>query len=63
MADKLKNRSKVLHKQIYKPGPFGGTLNTTACRRVHAGDDYNVADHDEQVSCKFCRKIMDRVSA
>lgn len=43
----------VTHKQIYRPSPFGGIVNTTLCGRVsHADDDgMNVGD---QVTCKLC---------
>lgn len=47
----------VLHKQIYRPGIFGGVRNTTACGRVRQGlsDGSNVAATDDEVTCKFCR--------
>lgn len=46
---------KVLHKQAYKPTPFGdGQINTTLCGRVRNEQDYNVAESDEGVTCKFC---------
>lgn len=50
----------VLHRQIYKPSAFGGTSNTTLCGRVdNSKNDYNVADTDAEVTCSFCRKILD----
>jgi|HubBroStandDraft_3_1064219.scaffolds.fasta_scaffold845768_1 hypothetical protein len=51
---------KVLHKQIYKPTPFGnGQINTTICGRVRNDTDYNhVADTDAEMTCFFCLKIM-----
>lgn len=51
---------QVLHKQIYRKNVFGGTLNTTICRRVRNQQDYNVADTDAEVTCKFCLSIMKR---
>ena len=50
--------TKVLHRQIYKAGPFGGTLNTTLCGRVRNDQDYNVALEGEEVTCFFCKKII-----
>ena len=49
----------VNHKQIYRNGPFGGTINTTLCGRVdnRLPDGMNV---DTQVTCKFCIKIIER---
>lgn len=57
------NRSKVLHKQVYRAGAFGSTLNTTLCGRLHKGQDYNVADSDQQVTCKFCLQRLTRSKA
>lgn len=55
----MTHRHKVLHKQIYRPTPFGsGQVNTTLCGRVRNGGDYNVADDDHGVTCKFCRRLM-----
>lgn len=51
---------KVLHRQIFKPSVFGGTVNTTLCGRVNnSASDLNVADSNEDVTCSFCRKILD----
>jgi hypothetical protein len=50
----------VLHKQLYKRNAFGGETNTTLCRRVRNEQDYNVADSDAEVTCKFCRRILER---
>jgi len=52
-----------IHKQIYKEGAFGGTLNTTLCGRSNKyswllSDGSNVSDKDEEVTCKFCLKLM-----
>lgn len=55
----------VKHKQIYRHGPFGGTLNRTLCGRVsNASDDgMNIAENgDDGVTCKLCRKLMARAS-
>lgn len=50
----------VLHRQIYKPSAFGGTSNTTLCGRVdNSKSDYNIADTDDEVTCHFCRNILD----
>jgi hypothetical protein len=49
---------KVIHKQIYKRGMFGGVSNTTLCGRVRNGGDYNVAEPGEQVTCLFCLKLI-----
>lgn len=49
---------QVLHRQVYKKGPFGGTINTTYCNRVRNNQDYNVAENGEKVTCKFCQKII-----
>jgi hypothetical protein len=51
---------KVLHKQLYKPGPWGSTLNTTLCRRVRQGQEMNVSADDQEVTCKFCLKLLVR---
>jgi len=49
----------VSHKQIFKPGAFGGVSNTTLCGRVdNSGDDMNV---DDKVTCKICRDILSGV--
>ena len=44
----------VIHKQIYRRGPFGGVLNTTLCGRLHAGQEHNCTEKDSEVTCKFC---------
>lgn len=48
----------VFHKQVYKKGPFGGTMNTTLCRRLRAAVEHNVAIEDAGVTCKFCLALM-----
>ncbi len=50
----------VTHLQVYKTNAFGGTTNTTLCRRVRNGGDYNNTDKPEEVTCKFCKKEMER---
>lgn len=47
----------IRHQQIYKPGPFGGTLNTTICGRMNSAckDGMNVGG---KVTCKLCLKRM-----
>lgn len=56
MAD---NKSKVVHKQVYRKGPFGGTLNTTVCGRLHSGNEHNCSDVDREVTCKVCLKLIE----
>ena len=51
--------SKVAHRHIWKPGFGGGVVNTTLCGRVdNSTSDYNVADTDDGVTCKFCLRIL-----
>ena len=47
----------VTHKQIYKAGLHGGTVNTTLCGRVSDAlpDGMNVG---ENVTCKLCLAII-----
>lgn len=54
-------RNQVLHRQIYKPGfAEGMVINTTLYGRVdNSQNDYNVAGSDKEVSCTFCRSILD----
>lgn len=52
-------QKKVLHRHIWKPSIFGGTVNTTLCGRVDNSSDYNIADVDSEVTCTFCRKLLD----
>ena len=51
----------VLHRYIWKPTRDGsGLITTTLCGRVdNSGDDTNVADHDREVTCKLCRRLLD----
>lgn len=51
-------RGRVRHRQIYKPGPFGGVINTTLCGRVRNEQDYNVAEQGEEVTCSYCRRLI-----
>ena len=51
---------KVAHQQIYKPGMFGGVVNTTLCGAVDnknwgTNDGMNVGNN---VTCKNCMKIL-----
>lgn len=51
----------VLHKSWVKKNAFGGITTTSQCNRNTtrgSGDGMNIADTDEQVTCKFCLKIM-----
>lgn len=59
----FKKTRKVLHKQVYRKGTFGGIKNTTLCGRVRNGNDYNVADTDAEVTCKFCLKRMQKAGS
>lgn len=57
----MAKRYSVLHKQIYRSGPFGGLINTTICGRVRNDSaDYNVAVNDGSVTCKFCLSAIKR---
>lgn len=54
--------SKILHKSWVKANAFGGHTYTTQCRRLSYrgnNDGINVADTDAEVTCKFCRRIID----
>lgn len=55
----MRSRSKVLHRHLWKPSAFGGTCCTTLCGRVDNSADYNVADTDDEVTCSYCRAILD----
>ncbi len=54
-----------LHKQLYYEGK-GITVNTTLCGRENKAswntelEGTNVADSDEEVTCKFCLKMMEQ---
>jgi hypothetical protein len=50
--------TRVLHRQIYRPGLWGGIVNTTLCGRVRNGHDYNVAEEGQDVTCSFCRQAI-----
>lgn len=54
---------KVLHQHIWSPNSFGGVTNTTLCRRVRNGGDYNIAENGEAVTCKFCIAMLKENSA
>ena len=52
----------VLHKSWVKRNVFGGITTTTQCNRnSYRGQSagMNIADTDAEVTCKFCRAIMD----
>ena len=58
---------RVIHKQIYKEHPEGGTINTTLCGRSDKyswiySDGINCSDKDVEVTCKFCLKLMEKNS-
>ena len=50
----------VMHKQVYRPGVFGGTLNTTLCGRLRSGKEMNVESQDGRVTCKFCLRVLEQ---
>ena len=47
----------VIHKQVYRKGPFGGTVNTTLCGRVSQADPDGM-NVEGEITCKFCLKII-----
>ena len=50
-----------LHRYIERKSH---TVNTTLCGRVSsAGADYNVSDKSNEVTCKFCLKLMAKKEA
>lgn len=51
----------VVHKVVTRPGPFGGTLRTSLCGRLRAGNEMNVGEGVE-VTCKFCLKSRRRAA-
>ena len=52
----------VLHKDRQVDLGNGATRYTTLCNRMNkrCSDGMNIADTDEQVTCKFCRARMGR---
>lgn len=51
-----------LHHEI-TPNVFGGTTYTTLCRRVRNQADYNTTTKPDEVTCKFCKREMERKGA
>lgn len=52
----------VMHKSWIKRNVFGGLTFTTQCNRnSYRGQSsgMNIADIDDQVTCKFCLAIME----
>lgn len=49
-----------LHKSDNRANQYGGTNYRTLCRRSNRGsrDGLNVAETDDQVTCKFCLNRM-----
>lgn len=49
-----------IHKSLIIERPkYSMTIVTTLCRRMSSkGDDLNVADTDQGVTCKFCLRRM-----
>lgn len=52
-------RKQVTHLQLYKKNVFGGVTNTTLCRRVRNGADYNNTTVEAEVTCSFCLKQLE----
>ena len=53
--------ARVMHKSWVKRNAFGGITTTTQCNRhTHRGQSagMNIADTDDQVTCKFCLAMM-----
>lgn len=51
--------ANVKHRHVWKPVHGGGHCLTTLCGRVdNSGDDYNMADNDDAVTCKLCRPLL-----
>ncbi len=50
----------VLHKENNRPNRYGGTNYGTLCRRTNrqSRDGMNIAFIDDEVTCKFCLKLM-----
>lgn len=42
---------------------WGGTLHTTLCGRVRNLDDYNNTEKVEEVTCHFCKQIIEARAA
>ena len=55
----MKRKREVAHKQLYRPGVFGGTVNTTLCGRVRQDEDMNVG---KRVTCKLCLRLTSKGS-
>lgn len=50
---------KVLHKSWVRKNAFGGTTTGTQCNRFAGSNSgMNIADRDEDVSCAYCRHMM-----
>lgn len=56
-------RRVPVHLAVDRPGPFGGTVYTSLCGRLRAGNDANRAIEAEEVTCKFCIRKRDRIAA
>ncbi len=51
----------VLHQSRNRPNNYGGTRYGTLCGRMNRNfnDGMNVALEGQQVTCKFCLKLME----
>jgi hypothetical protein len=52
--------ARVLHKSWIRKNAFGGITTGTQCNRF-AGtkNGMNIADRDEDVTCSYCRHMME----
>jgi len=57
-------RKMVQHKDRQYKNRFGGMTYTTLCGRMNAAcnDGMNVANTDDEVTCKFCLRRMELIS-
>jgi hypothetical protein len=59
----MRSEQMVTHfSKINRKNAFGGTTFGTLCNRMNAGskDGMNCTEKREEVTCKFCLKIMER---
>ena len=48
----------VMHKLVYRPGPFGVPTNMALCGRLRSGLEMNFDSQDGRVTCKGCLKTL-----
>lgn len=52
--------SKVFHKSWVRKNAFGGVTTGTQCNRFAGSNGgMNIADTDDEVTCSYCRHIME----